>query len=116
MIVGFQAAIIVISNLTYEHDRELIDLEMNFYNRRGFDSIIDVVLKLRLRVLEAKIYVKLSTQADPNDNDFKTERVRTVVDIKKLLAGINANFLFKGAMEDLLKKADFPLKFPLGPV
>lgn len=59
---------------------------------------------------EMKIYVKVLLP--DKDETYNNEILNSVIDVKKLLNGIQGNFLAKSIMENLVKSADFDLKFP----
>lgn len=71
-----------------------------------------------VRIDKLLIYVKLFFPEDDNDREFKRRIMETVVDVEKILRGINANPLLNVFMKDFFDrtKVDFAFELPFEPV
>lgn len=63
------------------------------------------------------IYIKFRQPSSPDDRDYKTILMHTVVDVDKIFKGVYTNFVMKAIMDIVTSGSlDFELKLPFPPV
>lgn len=92
-----------------EQNRKLVNVTATLWTdpNKIQDSVMNITVESFFRLEDLKIYVKVVL---PDNDNMKI--LNSVLDAKKLLNGVRGNFLAKTMMENLMKSADFELKFP----
>lgn len=95
-----------------DQNRKLLNITATLWSdpEKILDSTMNMTIETFEQADEMKIYVKVML---PDKSDtYNVEILNSVIDCKKLLNGIQGNFLAKSIMENLMKSVDFDLKFP----
>lgn len=78
--------------------------------------MVNVTMVSHVTITKMVAYVSVRFPENKNDREYRREVVRTVVDVEKVLKGMQSNPIVKGYVDDLLKYADFDINLPYKPV
>lgn len=103
----FQNGIIVIDRFVIWQNDSIAELKINHYRDPKKDTIVNIALLTKVACNGVWGYITLSVPKSSLDSDYSWEVLKTIVDFKKILRGINANPFLATVMESFLKAADF---------
>jgi fructose-bisphosphate aldolase class 1 len=65
---------------------------------------------------KALMYIQVNIPQDEQDEKYRKMVLKTRIDMKKMIDGVNSNFVTRMLMENWMKTIDTELKYPLKPV
>lgn len=107
---------IIVEDYKLEFNSELVNIQMNVSSDRISDPIVNIRLETFVTLTKLFAYATIHLPQDQNDDKYRTEFIKTVIDIEKLLKGITGNIIVKSFLGDLFKSITFKPKFPFAPV
>lgn len=98
-----------------ETNTPIINITIKIFNDFVHDSILDATYDLKAKLEKATLYLEFKI---PGLDSFVggPRSLKSVIDLEKVLNGVNGNVLFRTAMDGFLKSLDFEPKFPITPV
>lgn len=85
---------------------------ITLFNDGIHDSSLDIDAESFAVIEKMMVRVKINLALDENDRSYQKQFFQTSVDVKRLLDGVQGNFVIKMFMENLYKSIDFEPKFP----
>lgn len=103
---------IIIEDYELDFNPEFMNVQMNVSSDRTVDPIVNIRLETFVTLTKVFAYATVNIPLDQNDNKYRKEFIKTVIDVEKLLKGITGNMLVKAFLTDFFNSIDFKAKFP----
>lgn len=112
----FTSCIIYIDRASFGSNPKICDVTVNYTHNAKGESLTNVTAVTHVNVTKLFVYVSFRVPENENDREYRRELIRTVVDVEKVLNGLQSNPVVKGYVDNILKYVDFEVKFPARPV
>lgn len=109
--------IVYIDRVTKDFNpKVLIDFTVEYTHNSNGDAVVNVTIVSVVTITKLLAYGQVRLPENKDDREYRREFIRTVFDVTKTLNGSQSNFLVKFFCDNVMKYADFEMKFPVGPV
>lgn len=109
-------AVVYIERVVIDCNEKIGNASSNFIHDQKGNSIVNATIQTFVTVTKASLYLNIKAAADQNDREYRVDVLKTVIDLRKFLEGLQGNPFLRGYIERLKKSLDFELKFPVPPV
>lgn len=99
-----------------DSNKAFVEFQVAFTHNSKGQSLVNVTFINHVNVTKLIGYVSLRVPEDKNDRVYNRELIKTVVDMEKLLSGLQSNPVVKGYADSLVKFVDFKVALPFRPV
>lgn len=110
----FQNAVIIISELVGNHDRNICSYDQILFNDGVHDTVINITFETFVVLDKMLVHLKFLEKEFPSDQIFRKEHFSTTFDVSRFFKGVQGNFIIKIFAESFLKSLTFAVPtFPL---
>lgn len=95
----------VISNLTFWHNCD-----------GSNECVVNCVITSYFAIEKMKVYMTVKLPENEDDNEFRFQLLKTIIDVEKFFKGCKANPMVHFIVADFFRAIDFEPKLPLPPV
>lgn len=82
------------------------------HNEEGA-AVVNFTAQTFKPITKALVYIRGCLPENKDDREFKKETLRTVLDVEKLIKGVQQNPFIRNYMKEVLKTLDFEVKMPM---
>lgn len=108
--------IVYIERVTSDFNAKIVDLKIIYAHNSNGDAEVNVTFVTNVTITKILVYARLAIPENKDDNKYRRELVRTVIDAEKIFKGAQTNFLVNVFYNCISRYVDFELKLPLVPV
>lgn len=101
-----------VKNVKLNYNKNLFKIDYTFRNYETKSFRFNASIQTLAVFSKALLYCKVKIPENENDKSFKKDFINTVVDMEKSLKG-NQNEWLSSLRDELLRRIDFELKFPM---
>lgn len=112
----FGNCLLYIDRVEFESNPALENSTLTFFHDATGNSVITATFTTFVTITKMRVYFKLRRAEDKNDKEYRQEIISTVIEIDKVLKGLQSNIFIKHFFEDIQNSMDFKFQMPLPPV
>jgi hypothetical protein len=108
--------LLIVSKVERDFDPKLINITHDMVNDGVHDTVSNFTVQILQTLEKSMMYIQVNVPQDKQDEKYRKLIVKTRIDMKKMLDGVNSNYVSRMIMENLMKTVNIELKFPMKPV
>lgn len=113
---NYANCIVHIDRLEIESNPSIGSLVANYAHDEKGNSIINATFSNSVTIIKSLLYFKIKLAEDKNDKEFKRTLISSVLDVDKVLKGLQSNIVISRFFAVFKKGTDLKFKHPLAPV
>lgn len=102
--------------MTVDSDPQLLNITHNVISDGVNDALMSFTFNLLAKLENTLMYIQVNVPEDKQDEKYRKDLFKTRIDLKKMLDGVNSNFITKSIMEKFQESLEFEMKYPMVPV
>lgn len=114
--VPFINNLLYIDRVEFESNPALENSTLTFFHDAKGNSVTTATFTTFVTITKMLLYIKMKVAEDENDKDYKRQLVSSVLEIDKVLKGLQSNIFISHFFRDVQNSMDFKFQIPLPPV
>lgn len=112
----YACCLLYIDRVEFESNPDLENSTLTFFHDATGNSVTTATFTTFFPITKMMLYIKIKFAEDRNDKEYKRQIVSSVLDIDKVLKGLQSNTFISHFFQDVRNSMDFTFRLPLPPV
>lgn len=109
-------AVIYIERHELDFNRKYGNWTVSYFHDESHNAVVNLTMKVFSTITKLLLYFEVKMAEDRNDNEYRRQFIKTVIDVEKCFKGMQSSIFLKAYVEELNRYMNFNLTFPLAPV
>lgn len=96
--------------------QEVRNWTVSYFHDESHNAVVNLTMKVFSTITKLLLYFEVKMAEDRNDNEYRRQFIKTVIDVEKCFKGMQSSIFLKAYVEELNRYMNFNLTFPLAPV
>lgn len=110
---GIFCRVFYVDKYIIESNPAIVNATVAYTHDKDGAAVINLTAQTFKTITKAMVYVRGCLPENKDDRQFRRETLRTVIDVEKIIKGVQQNPFLKNFMKEVLKTLDFEVKMPM---